>query len=150
MVGMGDNVKATMLLAIMLMLGGSAWAEEPSEVVLQTIAMESASRPEGMPYVAVTLINRARERGTTLEHEALRHKQYSCWNDAGWAKAWLAKHYTPSVRLGALKALKMGMVEAVKYPDMRHYHTVGTAPYWSKGHTPVLILGGHKWYEGIK
>lgn len=143
-------MKPIILLTLMLMLGGRAWSAEQSEIVLQTIAMESAGRPEGMPYVAVTLINRARLRGTTLEHEALRRKQYSCWNNAKWAKGWLDKHYTPKVRLRALNALKMGMVEAVKYPDMRHYHTIGTSPYWAKGHTPVLILGGHKWYRGIK
>lgn len=141
-------MKAIMMLAIMLMLGGSASAE-PSEVVLQTIAMESAGRPEGMPYVAITLYNRALKRGTSMEIEALRPYQYSCWNDAKWAKAWLDKHYSPKTRLGALNALKRGMVEAVNYPGLRHYHTIDTRPKWAKGHTPAFILGGHKWYRGI-
>jgi hypothetical protein len=120
------------------------------KVVLQTLAMESASRPEGIKFVAITLYNRALKRGTSISYEALRAHQYSCWNSSKWAKTWLDKHYGPKTRQRAEKWLKMGMLEAVDYPGLTHYHTIETSPYWAKGHTPALILGGHKWYRGIK
>lgn len=149
-------VRIVLVLAMVLMWRVAHASSLPEigdrEVVLQTIAMESASEPEGMPYVALTLINRARIRGTTLSHEAKRPKQYSAWNDPKWAMAWLGGHYGQKTRLEASNALEMAfkMAHAGQYPTMRHYHTEDTRPYWAKGKRASVVLGGHKFYEGIK
>ena len=166
-------MRILILTALAVMMTGSAWAETSvlsnnkiighclstpqvkvgdRETVLKTIAMESASKPEGMKYVAITLANRARLRGTTMSIEAKRAYQYSCWNGGGkWARAWLASYWGSKTRLGAINALSEGVVMSLKAQNrgIRHYHTIGTSPYWAKGKTPALILGGHKWYRGI-
>lgn len=144
----------------LILLIGLVWCGEvraevligDAEIVAQTLAMESASKPEGMPYVAVTLYNRALRRGTSMSEEALRAKQYSCWNSSKWAKTWLSRHYKASVQAKAESGLALGLEMARNgmYKGMRHYHTFNTSPYWAKGQKPVLILGGHKWYEGVK
>jgi len=144
--------KIALVIACLLGLGQSAWAESVPEIVLQTIAMESASKPEGMPYVALVLANRARVSVTSMEIEAKRPFQFSCWNDEKWARAWLASYYDPKTRHDALIAYNNGLAMSLK-PELqgiRHYCTTGTNPAWAKGKTPKFILGGHKWYEGIK
>lgn len=121
------------------------------EVVYQTIAMESASEPEGMKYVALTLINRARKRGTTPEIEAKRPWQYSCFNDPGWAKRWIRAFYTPKTRHKALiawgEALKLSLKPELQ--GIRHYHRFDVHPSWANGHTPAFRSGSHLFYRGI-
>ena len=118
---------------------------EPSEVVLQTIAMESANQPAaGQALVALTLINRARNRHTTPEIEALRPFQYSCWNEGGkWAKAWLAKYYTPEARQRAMKAWYQAQEMDLPFT---HYHTKNVRPYWVKSMKFMLQNGNHLFY----
>jgi uncharacterized protein YceK len=125
---------------------------DANEMVYKTIAMESASEPEGMKYVALTIINRARARGTSLQTEALRRKQYSCWNSQSWAKAWLGKHYGVKTRLATSKELETAfkMASEPRFQGIRHYHTVNVHPNWAVGHTPVFRIGSHLFYEGIK
>lgn len=122
-------------------------AESTPEIIYQTIAMESASEPGGMKYVALTLVNRARVRGTTLETEALRPKQYSCWNGGGkWAKAWLGKHYTSQVRYQANKALAMALNDN-RFPKLINYHTKNIKPYWAKTMKFEFMIGSHMFYS---
>ena len=118
------------------------------EIVLKTIAMEGANQSlEGQSLIACTLLNRALIRGTTPEVEALRRKQYSCWNDRQWAKTWLLRHYDSRTRARALKAYQ----DAIKWQGepITHYHANDIKPYWAKGKTPALIVGDHMFYEGV-
>lgn len=127
-------------------------AESAPEIVYQTIAMESASEQEGMKYAALTLINRARRRGTSLEVEALRPKQYSCWNGGGkWAKAWLGKHYGVKTRQAALNALETAykLASDPRFQGIRNYHTINVHPDWAMGHVPAFRVGSHLFYRGI-
>lgn len=144
---------AIAIVGVGALLVASIAHAEPSEVVLQTIAMESASEPEGMPYVALTLINRARNRGTSPEIEALRPFQYSAWNgDGKWAKAWLRSYWGVKTSLGARNALKQGvwLASQPRFQGIRHYHTKAVHPAWAIGHKPVLEIGSHLFYEGIR
>lgn len=145
---LGAGVVLVLALSVVLIMGSCRIAHaEVSEIVLQTIAMESANDLEGMPYVASTLINRARKRHTSPQVEALRPKQYSCWNDRKWAKNWLQGHYDKTTRSNALKA----------YQDARnrnlghytHYHTANILPYWAVGQKGVRH-GKHIFYSNIK
>lgn len=126
----------------------SAWAE--SEVVYQTIAMESANQSfDGQIAVAQVIINRAKRSNRSLEAVCKAPRQFSCWNDQKRAKAWLTSYYTPKVRLGAEMALKRAINEQSQ-TKITHYHTKQVRPYWSKGHTPSLVIGEHVFYEGIR
>lgn len=141
-------MRSLLLFLLMLCASSIGWAKT-SEVVLQSIAMESAGEPmAGQVAVASTIINRARRAGKSLEWAVLRPKQYSCWNSPKWARTWLSKHYTPKTRENALSALNSAIVNTV--PNIRHYHTVNIKPYWAVGHRPCLVIGHHAFYEGIK
>ena len=121
---------------------------EPSEIVLQTIAMESANQSAyGQYLVSSVIVSRSRASNRSLEAIVKAHKQFSCWNDTVWARAWLARHYTPEVRKQAIKALELAIREPI---NLSHYHTKPVKPYWSVGHSPAVIEGQHKFYRGIK
>src|SRR3990167_3377553 len=116
-----------LLLVMALMLGSCepAYPAQVSEVVLQTIAMESADQPfDGQVAVASVIINRARKAGKTLEWVVLRPKQFSCWNDPKWAKAWQEVNYTPKVREIALSALNKAMLVVDSNRRLTHYHSI--------------------------
>jgi len=150
------------LISLCLLLSGSAWAE-PSEVVLKTIAMESASEPmDGQIAVAGVILERSRRSGRSLEAECLKPKQFSAWNTDSkavrWRRAWLERYYTPETRLRASQALKRAMLEQSKgrNPGYRHYHRyninqygVEVKPYWARGLSGNRI-GNHVFYKGVK
>lgn len=132
------------------------------EVVLQTIAMEGASETiEGQSLIASTLLNRALIRGTTPEIEALRRKQYSCWNmdskTIKWRQTWLSRHYTQKVRLRALNAYKKAMLDinstnpkglTKNYKGVTMYHTKNCKPKWDFSKLERLgQIGAHIFYR---
>ena len=133
------------LLFSVLYVQGCGTARAESEIVLQTIAMEAANQPEaGQIAVASVILNRARNAGTTLEHQVSRYKQFSCWNNPAWSKAWLAKHYTSSVRQSSINAL----TSAYKRNYLiTHYHAKSIRPYWAKHMKLVMEIGNHLFYK---
>lgn len=154
MAGYGGGMR-TVLWAILclLCLTSTAWGGESalgdSEVVIKTIAMESADQSEyGQYLVASVIVNRARLAGNSLEWVVLRPKQFSCWNSRSLASAWLGSHFDKKARKQAEKALK----QAIKRPflGITHYHTVDVMPYWAVGHKPVAVIGRHVFYENIR
>ena len=127
---------------------GIAHAE--SEVVYQTIAMESANQSDrGMELVSHVIINRARIGNISPESVVLRRKQFSCWNDLAWSKAWLARYYTELVRKRAILAYSEALASQ-SYTTITHYHHVNIKPYWSVGHKPSVVECDHAFYEGIR
>lgn len=146
-------VRITIVLAFVLMWQVAHASSLPEigdrETVLQTIAMESASEPfEGQVLVARVLVNRALNRGTTLGAEALRRKQFSCWNDRAWSSTWLKRHYTPKVRSAAVMALDKAL-ELTTLSNITHYHTIESNPYWAGSMKLVKNVGGHRFYAQI-
>lgn len=139
----------TLLILALALSGCDECFADPSEIVYQTIAMESASESDtGMYLVASTIVNRAMKRGTSIEGESIRRKQYSCWNDLEWSKAWLGRFYTEKARKRAKKALERAIREPFK--GITHYHTLDVSPYWAVGHKPEIIEGGHAFYSDIR
>ena len=139
------------MLCLMLARGCSAVppALADSEIVYQTIAMEGANQSlEGQSLIAGTLLNRALIRGTKPEVEAMRPKQYSCWNDRNRAKTWLRRHFDSNTRTRAIQALERARNASKWHPT--HYHTLQVMPYWARGHKPCVVVGNHAFYEGIK
>ena len=121
-----------------------------SEVVLQTIAMESANQSAlGQQLVAHVIINRAVVSHKSLVAICKQPKQFSCWNSPSKAKAWLDRHYTPKARQNARNALETAF-KTRAYPAIRHYHAKSVRPYWAKGHKPTVVWGDHLFYGGIK
>ena len=120
-----------------------AFSQEVDEVVLQTIAMESANQPIlGQAYVAKTIQTRARRSNISPRRAVLAPKQYSCWNSPKLAKAWLDTNYTPKARQNALEAWQM----AFKLPMVSHYHTRQVKPYWASSMQRIITVGQHHFY----
>lgn len=146
-------MRASILFIALVLYFAPIASADNMEIVYQTIAMESASEPSGQPFVALTIINRARTRGTSLETEAKRPFQYSAWNGGGkWAKAWLRSYYGVKTRQRAVNAYSEALALASKpqYQGIRHYHARGVHPAWAKGRRPLVVLGNHAFYEGIR
>lgn len=142
----GSGMK--LLISSLLVIVSScsvAYADAP-EVVLQTIAMESANQSaEGQAWVAKTIQTRAQRAKRSPESVVKRPKQYSCWNSPKWASAWLRVNYTTEVRQRASQAYRM----ALSLPAVTHYHTKAVKPYWAKHKSmkPVKVIGDHMFYE---
>lgn len=147
------RVIASLLFGVLI--AQSAWAVPigDREIVLKTLAMEAGSEGvDGMAWVALTLANRALKRNTSMSSEALRRKQYSCWNDRKWSDGWLDRFYTEKQRDGAIKGLEKGLGMAVKpeYRGIMHYHTEAVKPNWSIGKVPFRKVGSHLFYNDVK
>lgn len=119
------------------------------EVMIQTVAMESANQPfEGQTAVARVIINRSNIYCKSFEDVCLAPKQFSCWNSQKWADRWLESYYTEKARKSAKKAIEM----AFKHPSnnkFTHYHAIGCYPQWAVGRSGVRI-GDHVFYGGIQ
>lgn len=144
------NIRNIALVSLMLVCcTQTAWAVP--EIVLQTIALESASEPlEGQAMVARVIINRSRASNTSLEAVCLAPKQFSAWNDKKRAKRWLLRHFDSQTRSRAITAYQMAIIANEAYSGIRHYHAKGCSPYWAKGKKPALTVGSHMFYEGIR
>jgi spore germination cell wall hydrolase CwlJ-like protein len=119
------------------------------EVVIQTIAMESASEPDlGMVWVAKVIQTRAERANISPDRVVMRPKQFSCWNDRKWAYNWLKRYYGPSTRQRAIEAWNKALIANLGHPT--HYHTVDVMPYWAKGHKPMVRVGRHVFYNTVK
>ena len=124
-----------------------ALSQDVDEIVLQTIAMESANQPIlGQAYVAKTIQTRARRGKISPRQAVLVPKQYSCWNSPKWAKAWLDTNYTPKARQNALEAWQM----ASRLPMVSHYHTRQVRPYWASSMQRIVIVGQHHFYKEVR
>src|SRR3990167_864966 len=134
------------ILAVVLLFAcGTAWAS-PGEVAIKTVAMEASNQGAyGQFLVASVIVNRATERGQTLEQVCLAPKQFSAWNDRKWAKAWLKRYYDKATRKKAMTTLSLALKNP--YPNIDHYCTVETYPYWAENSKPIITHGGHKFFD---
>lgn len=143
------SYKSLLAFLILMMVGGMAYAE-PSEIVLQTIAMESANQSaRGQEAVAGVILERSRQSGKPLEAVCLAPRQFSCWNSPKEANRWLLRHYDSQTRGRAVKAYHEAKNRILAYRGIRHYHAKGVMPKWAKGHTPAFVIGEHLFYRGI-
>ena len=136
------------LFSLLFMRGCEQVARAESEIVLQTIAMESANQQAaGQVAVASVIINRARVSNRSMEAICRAPRQFSCWNDPKWASRWISRHFDSQTRLRALTALERARNAGNRH--VTHYHTRDITPYWAKGHSPVIVEGNHAFYSDI-
>ena len=124
------------------------YAEVP-EVMIETVAMESASEPfEGQVAVASVIINRAMASNRPIEAICKAKYQFSAWNDPKWAFSWLSRHYDARTRSKALKAIETALISG--NGAITHYHSLDVAPYWARGHKPAKVIGNHAFYDDVR
>lgn len=133
-------------------------ASQPSmparEVIARTLWAEARGEGRtGMLAVACVIQNRARHPrwwGGTPVSVCLKPYQFSCWlpDDPNRQKL-LAVTQTDSAFQAALSiadALLAGRLTDVTN-GADHYHSVGVAPAWSDGKTPVATIGNHRFFR---
>lgn len=110
--------------------------------LLATVRGEARGEPaEGKRLVAEVLARRAQKRGTSIEHEAHRPWQFSCWNSAD-----------PNRELCASEERTLLAVLSVEAngSSPTHYHTRAIAPAWAVGHAPCTAVGAHLFYNDVR
>lgn len=133
------------------------------EVAARTIWGEARGEPEaGRLAVAHVIWNRARIASArkaagkrhplfgdgTLEGVCLQPWQFSCWNanDPNRAKmeALTREQLAPFVAV-----VRRARVEPDPTKGSTHYHTAAVAPPWSKGLTPAVVIGAHRFFNNV-
>ena len=135
-----------LILALALLFACETAGASPSEVAIKTVAMEASNQSAyGQFLVASVIVNRARDRRQTLDEVCMAPKRFSAWNDRKWAKAWLKRYYDKATRKKAMTTLSLALKNP--YPNIDHYCTVKTNPYWTKNIKPVVTHEGHKFFD---
>ena len=131
------------------------------DVMARTLWGEARSEGvEGMEAVAHVILNRVQYAknnggkfwwGHDVTTVCQRPYQFSCWNlsDPNRAKIIALDasdiHFATCLRI-ARRAV-YGQLSVDITGGATHYHTMNVNPVWSRGQTPVKIIGRHKFYD---
>jgi N-acetylmuramoyl-L-alanine amidase len=126
------------------------------DILARTIWAEARGESQqGKRAVAWTVLNRVAAKswyGKTVASVCLKPWQFSCWNenDPNLPKLQAVDLNRNSYRNAMCAALSVMQGHS---PDptegSRHYHASNVRPLWAKGHTPVVRLGRHAFYNDI-
>lgn len=121
-------------------------------IVAMTIDGEAENQgPMGMQAVACVIQNRVKfqwQGETTARGVCLHHEQFSCWNqgpDRARILALQDSNHFMSLCLDIAGDLFAGTLEDIT-GGADSYQVTGTNAYWSKGLTPVKIIGNQEFY----
>ncbi len=129
-------------------------------IVTRTIFGEASSEPyAGKVAVAHVIINRTTRRTNDADHTlaatALRHRQFSAWNEDDPNRDRLL-HVTPNDPV--FRKCLRATLEAIDEPDptqgSRHYMTTarrakGWPRSWGPPQEPVIQIGNHLFYNSV-
>lgn len=105
---------------------------------------------EKQPIIAMSAVleviwKRSTERRESFHEVLLKRKQFSCLNGVTiaeltarsckhprWLDAWALAGHRPTSNFSK---------------GANHYHSASVRPAWSRGRTPVAIIGNHKFYR---
>jgi len=133
-------------IILLCLLAASVGAADLSskEIVAATILGEAGNQGQvGMRAVACVIANRATERRLTAAGVCLQAKQFSCNNNGVQAKLLKSKNAQYALDLAA----KINTMDTSLVKGANHYCTTSINPYWSKGKTPVVTIGAHKFFK---
>lgn len=129
----------------------------PTEADLFTAARTIAGEARGEPLngqcaVAHVIINRWRHGAASISEVCMKARQFSCWNEGDQNR-----DYIESLTL-ANRELRIALYAVIAAledltPDAtngsRHYHAIGTTPYWAVGKISVATIGRHAFYDSV-
>ncbi|MCH7486229.1 MAG: cell wall hydrolase [Proteobacteria bacterium] len=129
---------------------------EDRDILARTIFGEARGELYGGKVaVAQVIMNRVRAKtwfGNGVVSVCLSPGQFSCWNagDPNREKIEAATEDDDAFR----ECLDVAeRVLGAEFPDItfgsRHYHTPGATPYWSRGKTPIIQIGGHLFFNNV-
>ena len=130
--------------------------KEDLDILARTIFGEGRGELYGGKVaIGCVIMNRVKARsyfGDTVVEVCLKPNQFSCWNanDPNREKVEAAS-IDKDVFLECLDVAKRTL--AGEFEDLtfgsRHYHTLQAAPYWSKGKTPIIQIGNHRFFNNV-
>lgn len=118
-------------------------------IIALTLFGEASGEPiEGKRAVASVIWQRAGGDTNRLESVCKAPRQFSCWNAA---EPRVPNDYPSRKAWRDCKAIAEEMAAGTFVPTIRadHYHS-GPVPRWAVGMRLVAIIGGHRFYMGIK
>ena len=120
--------------------------KEQQIIALTLLAEARGEGIEGMEAVAMVIKQRMANRKQTASQVCLAPKQFSCWN--GKSSDDLRHLWQSPAAPDAIKVVRrFGKLDSAAIGHADHYCTVKIKPYWSKGKTPVAVLGNHKFFK---
>lgn len=139
----------TILAALLLSLAACAeptLTKEQQIIALTLLAEARGEGVEGMEAVAMVIKQRMANRKQTASQVCLAPKQFSCWN--GKTSDDLHQLWQSPAAPNAIKLVRrFGKLDPAVIGYADHYCTVKIKPYWSKGKTPVAVIGNHKFFK---
>jgi len=145
------NLKTIIFVGILGILPGKACAANhtPEEIVAITILAEARGEGEqGMYAVACVIAQRSIERKLAPDKVCTQKWQFSCWNPNDPQKSKLRRLLSVSQAKYAKRlALNIMNLDRSIVGFANHYHTHRVKPYWSKGKTPVKVIGNHRFFK---
>ena len=139
----------TILAASLIALAAFAeptLTEEQQIIALTLLAEARGEGTEGMEAVAMVIKQRMANRKQTASQVCLAPKQFSCWN--GKSSDDLRHLWQSPAAPDAIEVVRnFGKLDSAAIGHADHYCTVKIKPYWSKGKTPVAVIGNHKFFK---
>jgi N-acetylmuramoyl-L-alanine amidase len=144
-----NEMKKLLLALIMCFPVFQSHAFTPEETVAITILAEARGEGEsGMYAVACVISQRAIERKISADKVCTQKWQFSCWNPNDPQKGKLGSLLNlPQAKYAKMLAKNIMNLDRSYVGYANHYHTHRVKPYWSKGKTPVKVLGNHRFFK---
>lgn len=131
-------------------------AEQARQVDILARTLWGEARGEGqrgMEAVAAVIMNRARHP-TRWPNDpagvAQQPWQFSAWNAGDPNRPLMQRVTSQDPQFHAALAIARRAIRGELTDPTggaNHFHTHAVAPSWSRGQTPVLILGGHRFFR---
>lgn len=124
------------------------------DVLARTIWGEARGEPyEGKVAVGRVVVNRWKAGESSLSDVCKKPRQFSCWNadDPNASKARDAEYDATLLECmsAAVDALRMSDGDDIVL-GARHYCTLLARPDWIKGRHPAVVIGNHRFFQGIR
>ena len=128
-----------------------------ADILARTLYGEARGEPPmGKVAVASVILNRVAANswyGGTVEEVCLKPFQFSTWNknDPNLPKIKAVTESDP-VFAECLFVAKYALAGLFEDPTngATHYHASGVTPNWAEGKAPVIEIGRHAFYRGVK
>lgn len=127
----------------------SSYAYTPDETVAITILAEARGEGEkGMYAVACVIAQRSQDRHISADKVCTQKWQFSCWNANDPQRNKLYSFLKlPQAEYAMKLAKNLNTLDRSFTGFANHYHTPAVKPAWSKGKTPVRVIGNHKFFK---
>lgn len=143
------TIKKTLFILSMCFPIFSSYGYTSNETVAITILAEARGEGEkGMYAVACVIAQRSFDRHISADKVCTQKWQFSCWNANDPQRNKLHSLLKlPEAKYAMKLAESLNTLDRSYIGFANHYHTSAVTPSWSKGKTPVRVIGNHKFFK---